>query len=243
MFRARSTPGVAYHGRAMPVLRSAPRDRRKATARDLVARFDLEAVERWAAAEPQATRVLQQLLFDADELVAWRAVEAMGRAAAVLARDGPERVRELVRRAFWLMNDESGGVLWLGPQVAGAVLAGVPALCGELGSVLAAFLEDDPFRAGTRWGLWRMSGTAPEVVRDAAPRLRASLGDPDPGVRGHAALALHGAGVPVPELASDHAPFVAFDFRTGELRETTVAAASAGWIDPAPAPGARSRRP
>src|SRR5574341_1358439 len=70
------------------------------------------------------------------------AVEALGRAAAARARRDPGPGRELLRRVLWLMNDESGGLLWHGPQVLGAVLAGVPALCGEFLEVLASFLEE-----------------------------------------------------------------------------------------------------
>ena len=207
-------------------VRPSGREGREATARDLLARFDLDGVDRWAEGEPQAARTLQRLTFDADELVAWRAVEALGRAGAILAREGTEPARELVRRTLWLMNDESGGVLWKGPQITGAVLAHVPGLCRELGSVLASFLEEEPFRAGTRWGLWRVSGVAPDVVRDAAGELRASLADPDPAVRGLAALALAGADLPVPELARDRAAFALFDFATGVLQETSVAEAA-----------------
>ena len=210
-----------------PGIRPSARERRRETARGLLERFDLEGVGGWAAAEPQAAHTLQRLLFDADELVAWRAVEAMGHVAAALGRGGPEPVRELVRRTLWLMNDESGGLLWQGPQVVGAVLAHLPALCGELGSVLASFLEEEPFRAGTRWGLWRLSKVAPEVVRASARELDASFGDPDPSVRGHAALALRGAGLPVPDLAADRGAFRLFDFRAGELEETTVAEVAA----------------
>lgn len=182
---------------------------------------------RWAGEEPQAARILQHLLFDPDDVVAWRAVEALGRVASVMGRDGLEPVRELVRRTLWLMNDESGGVLWNGPQVIGAVLANVPALRGELGSVLASFLEEEPFRMGTRWALWRLSLASPEAVREIGADLAASLADPDPAVRGHAALALRGTGA-TPDLERDRAAFVVFDPRTGELRETTVSRAAAG---------------
>jgi hypothetical protein len=147
-------------------------------------------------------RELQRKLYDADELVAWRAVEEIGRAASGLPL---EAAREFLRRTLWLMNDESGGVLWNGPQVIGAVLAHVPSLCAEFGPILASFLEEEPFRAGTRWALWRVSSIAPELVRDAG----LSLDDPDPLLRGLAALAL---GAPVT------ADFVTFDFATGELR-------------------------
>ena len=148
-------------------------------------------------------RELQRKLYDPDELVAWRAVEAIGRAARELSL---EDVRELLRRTLWLMNDESGGLLWKGPEVIGAVLANVPALCGEFGPILAGFLEEEPFRAGTRWALWRISGIAPEVVRGAG--LQAGP-EPDPAVAGLAALAL---GRPVREA------FRTFDFERGEMR-------------------------
>jgi HEAT repeat protein len=204
-----------------------PRARRKEAARELLLAFDLDGVARWAGDEPQAARVLQHLLFDPDELVAWRAVEALGRVAAVMGRADPEPVRELARRTLWLMNDESGGLLWHGPQVLGAVLAHVPALVPDLGEVLASFLEEEPFRAGTRWGLWRLAAAAPGAVRGAAAALAASLSDADAAVRGHAALALRAAGASLPDLGGDAAPFTVFDFRTGALRETTVAAAAA----------------
>jgi hypothetical protein len=210
----------------VPGAPTSPRARRRDAARELLARFDLEGVERWAAGEPQAARILQGLLFEDDELLAWRAVEGLGRAAAVLARGGEERARELARRTLWLMNDESGGILWRGAEVLGAVLANVPGLCRDLGAVLASFLEEEPFRAGTRWGLWRIAGVAPGAVRDAAAELGASFADPDPAVRGLAALALRAAGLPAPDLAADGAAFALFDFRTGELRETTVAEAA-----------------
>lgn len=194
----------------------------------MVETFDLDAADRWASAEPQAARLLQSLLFDADDLVRWRAAETLGRVAAVRARLDLEPAREMLRRTLWQMNDESGGLLWLGPQVVGAVLANVPALCGEFGPVLASFLEEEPFRAGTRWALWRLSGASPDVLRASAAALRASLADPDPAVRGHAALALRATGADVSELAGDCAPFAVFDPRTGELRACTVADVALG---------------
>jgi HEAT repeat protein len=204
------------------------RAQRKEAARRLLAVFDLPGVERWASAERQAPMLLQSLLFDPDELLGWRAVEALGRVAA--ARRDPEPAREMLRRALWLMNDESGGLLWRGPQVLGAVLAGVPALCGEFLEVLASFLEEEPFRAGARWGLWRVAAVRPDAVASVAAGLPASASDPDPSVRGHAALALAAACGPAAAaaFAGDGAELVVFDFRTGALRPTTVGQAASG---------------
>jgi hypothetical protein len=68
------------------------------------------------------------------------------------------------------------------------------------------------------------------VAAAARDALAASLGDPDPAVRGHAALALAtatGAGA-ASSLARDHAPLRVFDPRTGRFRETSVGAAASG---------------
>ena len=206
------------------------RRERKRAARRLLEAFDLEAVERWASAEPNAWPILQSLLFDPEAPVRWRAVEAVGRVSAVRARGDVERVREMIRRTVWLMNDESGGLLWLGPQVLGAVLANVPALCGEFLEVLASFLEEEPFRAGTRWALWRVALANPAAVAATAAALVPSLSDPDPEVRGHAALALAAASgaAAVPALAHDPTPLRVFDPRGGSFREATVADVASG---------------
>jgi HEAT repeat protein len=204
---------------------------RRAEAARLLAQFDADALARWAGDDPRAFATLQRLLFDDDERTRWRAVEALGIAAEVLAgRSSLERVREILRRVLWLMNDESGGVLWSGPQVIAAVLARVPALRAEFGAIVASFLEEEPFRVGARWALWRLAETSPDLVWSAADVLRMSLRDPDAAVRGHAALALRAARAELPDLVSDRATFTFFDSRSGELRIATVAAAAAGTI-------------
>ena len=199
--------------------------------RRLLEAFDAEAVDRWAAAERGAWAALQPLLFDPDDLLRWRAVEAAGRVATVRARGDVEAAREMIRRALWLMNDESGGVLWVGPEVIGAVLAHVPALQAEFLDVLASFLEEEPFRPGTRWALWRVALADPAAVASAAgTALAASLADPDPAVRGLAALALAAARGPAAAapVAGDRTPLTVFDPRALSLRSVTVAEAAAG---------------
>ena len=210
----------------MPATPRSSRAARKETARRLVAAYDLAALESWASTEPQAERVLQSLLYDGEELVCWRAVEALGRVAAARARDGVEPVRELLRRVLWLMNDESGGLLRAGPQVMGAVLAHVPPLCREFGAMVAGFLEEEPFRVGARWALWRLAVEAPDAVAQEAARLAASCADPDPAIRGHAAAALRAIGGDVAAFAGDPAVFTLFDHRTGALRTLSVAEAT-----------------
>ncbi len=203
---------------------------RKDAARRALEEFDPARFDLWAEGEQQAAALLQALLFDEDPLVRWRAVEGSGRVAAVLARKGPEPAREAIRRALWLMNDESGGLLWNGPEVIGAVLGNVPPLRGEFTEILASFLEEEPFRPGVRWGLWRVAAVDPAAVASSAAALAPSLSDPDPAVRGLAALALAAASGPAATaaLAGDPAPLEVFDFRTAALRRTTVGELAGG---------------
>jgi hypothetical protein len=157
--------------------RPSSRAGRRASARRLLERNDLAAAAR-AGSEPGGLRVLESLLLDPAELVRWRAAEALGRAAALRARLGLEPVRELLRRTLWLMNDESGGIAWQGPQVLGAVLAEVPRLVDEFGPLLAGLVDEEPFRVGARWALWRLASAQPQLAALAAPALAASLADP-----------------------------------------------------------------
>ena len=61
-------------------------------------------------------------LLDPDELIRWRTVEALGKVAVMLGERDLETVRELVRKLLWLMNDESGGLCRLSPELIGEIL-------------------------------------------------------------------------------------------------------------------------
>jgi hypothetical protein len=215
-----------------PPVPAAPSHRalRKEAARRILRAWEPAEVERWAGEEPLAASLLQVLLYDGEDLLEWRAAEALGLFAAVRGRRDPEAPRELLRRTLWLMNDESGGLLWRGPEVMGAVLAAVPGLCGEFLAVLASFLEEEPFRVGVRWGLWRVAAVRPREVEAFAGPLAGSRHDPDPSVRGHAALALAAAAGPgaATGFGGDPAEFHFFDHRCRELRRATVAQAAGG---------------
>jgi hypothetical protein len=205
---------------------------RRETARALLARHDLDGIARWAASDPQALRTLQPFLYADDALLAWRAVEAVGRAAGAA---GTDAARELLRRTLWLMNDESGGVLWRGPEVVGAVLAHVPGVPDDFVALLAGHLDEAPFRVGALWGLWRTACARAAAVAAVAGDVAVSLADTDAAVRGHAALVVRMAGGSAADdrlaaLARDPSPLAFFDPRSGALRVTTVADVARGTL-------------
>lgn len=102
-------------------------------------------------------RVLNSLLFDPERLIVWRTVEAIGRLAAIEYKDQPNRVKEFLRRLFWAMNDESGGLCRHAPEAIGEILFNVPDLIDEFGLILASFVDEEPFEVGVRLAVARVA--------------------------------------------------------------------------------------
>jgi HEAT repeat protein len=206
----------------MPVQKS-----RKAAAKALLAGRDTDALLEWATTIRNPQRILIALTFDQDVLIRWRAIDAFGRLAAKQAESDLGKVRELVRRLLWSMNDESGGLGWCSPELIGEVLVNVPALMDEFAKLLPSYLCEEPFERGTHIAIYRVSLVSPARFRDSIPELGRSLNDPDPVIRGYSALALGAIGGnaycdEIEKLLDDSSPVALYDFDSGQLRETTV---------------------
>ncbi len=214
---------------------------RKAEARKLLQARDPSAWVEWADGCPNALSVLWSLTFDADELVRWRAVEAIGVVAAWLAESDVEHLRAFIRRLLWSMNDESGGVGWHAPETLGEILVNAPSLVGEYGTLLLRFCRESPFEQGAHLAVCRVARVDPTPLLEGVDQLAASLEDTDPTVRGHAALALgvmrsqrHRSAVGA--LQTDPSPVRRYDFDAGCLQDTSVgqmAAEATGLLDAA----------
>jgi hypothetical protein len=200
---------------------------RKSEVRGWLQRRDDEALLSWAGSVRNPQRILMSLTFDGDELIRWRAIEALGRVAAFQAQQSIERVRDHIRRLLWLMNDESGGLGWHAPEIIGEILVNVPELIPAYGSLLPSYLREEPFERGTHFAVQRVAHLDPTPFRDSVPELTRSLEDPDPATRAYAALALHAIlGAAAEQVtrraATDRTSFSSYDFETGQLRDQTV---------------------
>ncbi|GAB4545709.1 MAG: hypothetical protein Kow0063_39850 [Anaerolineae bacterium] len=138
---------------------------------------------------------LTALTYDPDPLISWRAVEAMGLAAARISDDDPEYVRVHLRRLMWLLNDESGGIGWRAPEMMGEIIRSRPEHFADFLPILISILdmeEEDAirFRAGTLWAIGRLAPVMPEAARSALPRIIPCLDDPHPQTRGMAVWCL-----------------------------------------------------
>lgn len=203
---------------------------RKATLREILVSRDHAALLAWGKSERHATRTVFSALFEADDLLRWRAIEALGLLAGQESGRDLERVREWLRRLLWNMNDESGGLMWHGAEAIGEILMQVEKLIPEFVVILHSFHREEPFEAGTYMALARIATLEPQRVKEFVPFLCQGLTDADPRIRTHAAriLALVGedrATHPAWDtVLADETPLTLYDHAAGELRNTTVAA-------------------
>lgn len=216
----------------MPTRRSgsggSKRAQRKASVRAILAKRDWPALLEWARNERDPPGTLTSLMFDLDEQVRWRAVEATGRVAALMAESDLDSVRELIRRLLWSMNDESGNLVWNAPEAIGEVLVNVPVLIDEYAGLLPSFLREEPFERGTHWAIARVGRLRPDLFADAVGELVASLESADAYQRAFAVLALDAIGAQkeldqAGHLLRDEAPVSVYDYDTGRMVPTTVA--------------------
>lgn len=199
---------------------------RKAAVRELLLQRDRNSVLKWADSVRNPIKTLISLTYDEDELVRWRAIEAVGWTVALYAESDLERVRDTIRSLLWLMNDESGGVGWHAPELIGEILVNVPVLISEYAGFLPSFFREEPFERGTHFAVYRVASVDPRPFADSVPDLVDSLNDPDPAIRAYAALALKAIGGSsmgddTNKLQADKAEFLLYDFDTGQLNEVT----------------------
>ena len=153
---------------------------------------DMDGLREMAAVDPNLLSGLVALLNERDDLLRWRAIDALGQLCAERAvdEDGLATVVDQVRRQLWAMNDESGNIAWHAAEAIGEILCRVPVLIEEFAIILVQHLNMPIFRAGTLWAIGRVASTQPDLLRGSARSVAGCLADPEPLVRAHAAWAL-----------------------------------------------------
>jgi hypothetical protein len=199
--------------------------------RELLAERRTDEIVEIAGRSRRVLGVLVSLTFDAEPRIGWRAVEAMGLAAARIADEDPTGVRDHLRRLHWLLHDESGGICWRAPEAMAEIVRHRPALFPEYVPIVVHLLlelaEEDlsHFRAGVLWAIGRLGPLASEHTGDVIHEITAGLDDPAPQVRGMAAWALGrvGRGAVLAgrgAMLEDTGPVEYYE--AGEVRWTTV---------------------
>lgn len=153
---------------------------------------------------------LISFLYSTEELVKWKAVEAVGIVVAHLASSDLEAARNIMRRLIWNLNDESGGIGWGSAEAMGEIMAMHETMAEEYYRVLLSYvcegcnlLGNDLLECGALWGLGRLAQVRPQLLRCAAPAFFRYLAFPDPLHRGLAAWTLGFLGTVPPRALLD----------------------------------------
>lgn len=156
---------------------------------DLVTTRNYYELTALALNEKGVIRYLLRLLYEREGITRWYAIEGLGQVTAVIAPTNPDLVRDLIRRIFWSMNDESGAVSWTASEAVGEIIACSPDILGDLVPILIGNAIDERiFQQGMFWALGRIGRLVP-LDQKIMPELINFLTDSDPGIRGHAAWA------------------------------------------------------
>ncbi|MFA5801090.1 MAG: DVU0298 family protein [Thermoleophilia bacterium] len=204
----------------------------KKEIREALQEADYDRVARLAAGSKRTFGVLVSLAYNKEELLCWRAIEAMGAAAKASDPDKPELLRNVVRRLIWSAREESGGMGWSAPELLGEIVCARPLAFTDIPPIIVSLHgedEENVFRKGVLWAMGRMADAGIEDIPGSETVLRESLDSENPAVRGLAArvigrTGLTGSTARLQELASDDSSFRIYE--DGELREITVAEAA-----------------
>ncbi|HZK53761.1 MAG TPA: methylated-DNA--[protein]-cysteine S-methyltransferase [Desulfosporosinus sp.] len=149
---------------------------------------DWKQLNIWAKENKNVYRQLMSRIYVKDGLVFWRAVEALGVFAHTIEQDDQKYALELVRRYFWMLNDESGGTAWNASEAIGSLVAHCPNTCGQFNWMLSGLLEDESLSDGALWGLAQLTQNALHLIEPLEERIRPFLESEEPLTRGLAAL-------------------------------------------------------
>ena len=199
----------------------------KEQAIKLLEKRDKAGLLKWAGSVRNPQRILISLAYSDNELIKWRSIEAIGIVSALMAKSDLERVRDLVRRLFWLMNDESGGLGWSSPEMIGEILVNIPELIDEFGHILIAYFDEEPFERGSHLAVSRVASINPEPYKSKIPRLIESLNSSDTYIQYYALLILHSIEAEPPVAAvkrmlGDSSSITIYDFEEGTFSDMTV---------------------
>lgn len=203
----------------------------KKQLRQLLQARDHEEIARLAVEKKRTLALLLSLTYDRDPLICWRAIEATGVSTQRLANDDPDRVRDHLRRIYWLLSEESGGICWRGPETMAEIVSRTPNPYRDYVPIVVSLLlemadEDlEHFRAGILWAIGRLASVVGSELDAVLPTIEDCLEHPDSQVRGMAVWCLgqcgHGERIAGREdLLEDATPVTVYD--EGQLVRLTV---------------------
>jgi HEAT repeat protein len=192
---------------------------------ELLKKKDFTKVTNFPFPPKKIISALISLSYDKENLISWRAIEAIGLITKELSKTNPETVRNIVGRILWMIRDESGGIGWRNPEILGEIVRNSPDLCSDIAPIIMSFHDEKMLTASVLRAMGRIGKINDETVDYAAPIISSYLRSTDPALRGYAAWAL--GEMEISEAASELAKLnndgmlISF-YDQGELKKKTV---------------------
>lgn len=197
----------------------------KDEVKTLLENRELETLAKLAKEKQRVVRYLFSFLYSTDDLLHWRAAEALGVVASRQGSDDSDSGRNIPRRLIWSLMEESGATAWPAPEALGAVVSSRISVYPDLAPIALSFIEDPVLSRGVLWSARRIGEKRPDLIAGSIPKVMELLDSADATLRGHAAWALGAmlaaeARPALEELTGDES--VLNIYENGELVETTV---------------------
>lgn len=167
----------------------------KEKVRNALLAMDFDKIARLCLDDRKVFSVLISFTYDKEDLLCWRAIESLGRAAGAIAGEDSSWVRNVVQRLLWSLRDESGGIAWSAPEMLGEIVIYNPVTCSDIPPILLSFREEENFLRGVLWALGRIIHSRKidvDNIDGVFDLILNSLRHEDPAVRGLAAYAASG---------------------------------------------------
>jgi len=158
--------------------------------RTLLEKRDFDKLKELATTEKGVTKYLRSFLYSEDDLLHWRAAEALGVFAGDKNLLSDEKVRSITTRLFTALEDKSGGNGWGSIEAIGAMVAARPDQLSKLIPKMFSYIWDGRVRKGLLWSVRRIGEKRPDLFKDKILHIVGLLRNPSNTTRGHAAWAL-----------------------------------------------------
>ena len=211
----------------------------------LLARDD-ERIAELAIGDKRTFAKLIAAAYKKDELLCWRAIEAMGAAARAVVAGDQAAVRNVAQRILWSAREESGGMGWSAPELLAEIVIAAPRSFPDIPPIIISLHSEDEekvFLKGVLWAAGRMGEAGITDIAGSDELIVRSLAHEDPEVRGLAAWAAARTGVKaageLAAMAGDEGRLSIYE--DGQLIDTNVGRLAQAAL--AATASKRSRRP
>jgi hypothetical protein len=159
----------------------------------LVNAYDLEPLLSMAEEDKKIIRDLKRLLYSGDKLLRWRAAEALGKVISVIVRKDRGAVGRLLQGFFTSLTDTASSS-WGALDAIGEIIGSQPEQFSGYIPQLFQLSKDRSLVVDVLHALCKIVSARPDLLRSASFRVAALLRDPNPEIRGYAAIFLGNAG-------------------------------------------------